>query len=165
MTLIQIFLASAASPKKMAAFRLLPIGKVIQFVFIFVSFLSIFSFVHFTTGFKQDSSSITGLFEYIEDMQWILYPFAFIIQFIMSTLLVFVRISILAFVGIMILKIYRRRGEYRHVWRTTAVAYTIPTILSILLLFTGLSDSWITLVTTISCLVYLGLALKYYPKK
>ncbi len=165
MTLTQIFLASVANPKKMAAFRLLPIGKIIQFVFIFVTFISLLSFIHFSAGFKQDSSSITGLSEYIDGMQWILYPLAFIIQFIMSTLLVFVRISILAFAGMMILKLYRRRGEYRHVWRTTAVAYTIPTILSILLLYIGLSDSWITLVTTICCLVYLGLALTYYPKK
>jgi len=165
MTLKQIFLASVANPKKIAAFRLLPIGKVIQYVFIFVTLLSILSFIHFSIGFKEDSLGMAGLFEYIDDMQWILYPFAFIIQFIMSTLLVFIRISILAFVGLGILKLYRRRGEYRHLWRTTAVAYTIPTILSIFLLYIGLSDGWITVVTTVCCLIYLGLALKYYPKK
>lgn len=165
MSLTQIFIASITNPKKIAAFRLLPIGKVMQYVFIFVAFLSIMSFVHFTTGFKQDTSSMAGLIEYMEDMQWILYPFAFIIQFIMATLLIFARISILAFMGMFILKLYRRRGEYRHVWRTTAFAYTIPTILSVLLLYAGMNDGWITLVTTVCSLLYVALSLKYYPKK
>jgi len=164
-SLTQIFRASINNPKKIAAFRLLPIGKVIQYVFIFVTILSILSFVHFSTGFKQDSSSITGLLEYIDDMQWILYPFAFIIQFIMSTLLLFVRISLMTFVGMLILKLYKRRGDYRHVWRTTAIAYTVPTLISIILLYVGFSDGWITSITTIGCLIYLILALKYYPKK
>jgi hypothetical protein len=165
MTLTQIFLASFTSPKKLAAFRLMPIGKVIQYVFIFVTLLTIMSFVNFTIGFNQDFSGINGLLEYMDEMEWILYPFAFVIQFIMSTILIFARICIMAFAGMIILKFYRRRGDYRHVWRTTAFAYTVPTLLSILFLYMGLSDGWITLITTLSCFVYLVLSLKYYPKK
>ena len=165
MSLMQIFLASINHPKKIAAFRLLPIGKVLQYVFIFVAILSLQSFVHFSTGFKQDSATTTGLLEYIDNMQWILYPFAFIIQFIMSTLLLFVRISLMAFVGLLILKLYKRRGDYRHVWRSTAIAYTVPTLISIILLYVGFSEGWITSITTIGCLIYLIFVLKYYPKK
>ena len=165
MSLIQLFLASINSPKKIAAFRLLPIGKVLKYVFLFVTILSILSFIQFTTGLKDDSSSIIGLLDYVEDMEWILYPFAFIIQFIMSTLLIFIRISIMAYVGMLILKGWKRRGDYRHVWRTTAFAYTVPTLISIVFLFIGLSDGWITLSTTVVCVIYLTLALKYYPKK
>lgn len=162
---MQLFLASITSPKKIAAFRLLPIGKVLLYVFLFVTILSILSFIQFTSGFEDDSSSIDGLLDYVEDMEWILYPFAFITQFIMSTLLLFVRISIMAFVGMMILKVWKRRGDYRHVWRTTVFAYTVPTVLSIAFLFTNLSDGWITISTSIVCVIYLVLALKYYPKK
>ncbi|WP_036659642.1 DUF1189 family protein [Paenisporosarcina sp. FSL H8-0542] len=162
---MQLFLASITSPKKIAAFRLLPIGKVLLYVFLFVTILSILSFIQFTSGLVDDSSSIVGLIDYVEDMEWILYPFAFITQFIMSTLLLFVRISIMAFVGMMILKVWKRRGDYRHVWRTTAFAYTVPTVLSIAFLFTNLSDGWITISTSIVCVIYLVLALKYYPKK
>ncbi|MGE6488418.1 DUF1189 family protein [Paenisporosarcina sp. NPDC076898] len=165
MSLVQLFLASITSPKKIAAFRLLPIGKVLTYVFVFVAILSILSFIQFTTELKNDSSSIVGLLDYVEDMEWILYPFAFIIQFIMSTLLIFIRISIMAYVGMLILKGWKRRGDYRHVWRTTAFAYTVPTLISIVFLFSGLSDGWITLSTTIVCVIYLALALKYYPKK
>lgn len=162
---MQLFLASITSPKKIAAFRLLPIGKVLLYVFLFVTILSILSFIQFTSGLEDDSSSIDGLLDYVEDMEWILYPFAFITQFIMSTLLLFVRISIMAFVGMMILKVWKRRGDYRHVWRTTAFAYTVPTVLSIAFLFTNLSDGWIIISTSIVCVIYLVLALKYYPKK
>jgi len=165
MTLSQIFLASITNPKKIAAFRLLPIGKVIQYVFLFVTLLTIMSFFNFSIGFSQDFSGIQGLLEYMDDMEWILYPFAFVIQFIMSTLLIFARISLMAFAGMLILKIYRHRGDYRHVWRTTAFAYTVPTLLSILFLYLGLSDGWITLITTVCCFVYLVLSLKYYPKR
>ncbi|MFC6039873.1 DUF1189 family protein [Paenisporosarcina macmurdoensis] len=165
MTLTQLFIASISNPKKIAAFRLLPIGKVLQYVFLFVGILSLLSFVHFITGFKNDSSSIEGLLDYVENMEWILYPFAFIVQFIMTTLLLFVRISVMAFIGMFILKLRKRRGEYRHVWRTTAFAYTTPTVLSIFFLYSGLTDGWIFMVTTLICVVYLTLALKYYPQK
>jgi hypothetical protein len=165
LSLTQLFIASISNPKKIAAFRLLPIGKVLQYVFFFVGILSLLSFVHFITGFKNDSSSIEGLLDYVENMEWILYPFAFIVQFIMTTLLLFVRISVMAFIGMFILKLLKRRGEYRHVWRTTAFAYTTPTVLSIFFLYSGLTDGWIFMVTTLICVVYLALALKYYPQK
>jgi hypothetical protein len=165
MSVSQLLLASIFNPKKIAAFRLLPIGKVIQYVFFFVIILSLLSFVHFITGFKTDSTSIDGLLDYVENMEWILYPFAFIIQFIMTTLLLFVRISLMAFGGMLILKLLKRRGDYRHVWRTTAFAYTSPTILSIFFLYIGVSDGWIFIVTTVICIIYLALALKYYPQK
>lgn len=165
MSISQLILASISNPKKIAAFRLLPIGKVIQYIFLFVIILSILSFVHFINGFKTDSTSMDGLLDYVENMEWILYPFAFIIQFIMTTLLLFVRISLMTFAGMLILKLLRRRGDYRHVWRTTAFAYTTPTIFSIFLLYIGFTDGWIFIITTVVCIIYLAVALKYYPQK
>ncbi|QBP40896.1 DUF1189 family protein [Paenisporosarcina antarctica] len=165
MSLIQIFIASITNPKKIAAFRLLPIGKVLQYVFLFVTILSVLSFINFTTGFRENSSSIEGLLDHVEDIEWIIYPFAFIIQFIMTTLLLFIRISLVAFGGMFILKLLNRRGDYRHVWRSTAFAYTTPTIISLVFLYTGLTDGWITIIATLICIFYLGLALKYYPQK
>jgi hypothetical protein len=44
MSVSQLLLASIFNPKKIAAFRLLPIGKVIQYVFFFVIILSLLSF-------------------------------------------------------------------------------------------------------------------------
>lgn len=165
MSFKQLFFASLYEPKKMAAFRLLSIGKVIQYIFIFIIAITIFSFIQFLFDIKNQSSSIVGLIEYIEGMEWILYPFAFILQFVMSTLFVFSRISILAIIGFYLLKLLNRRGDYRHVWRTTAFAYTVPTILSFILLFVGIGDSIIFLMTHSLSFIYLYLALTYYPPK
>ncbi|MET0786063.1 MAG: 4-hydroxy-3-methylbut-2-en-1-yl diphosphate synthase, partial [Paenisporosarcina sp.] len=115
MSLRQLFIASLLEPKKMAAFRIISIGKVIQYVFIFIILITIFSFFQFAFGIQNQSSSYAGLIEYIDGMEWILYPFAFIIQFVMSTLFVFSRISIMAIVGFYLLKMMKRRGDYRHV--------------------------------------------------
>lgn len=165
MSFTQLFFASLYEPKKMAAFRLLSIGKVIQYIFIFIIAITIFSFIQFVFDIKNQSSSIVGLIEYIEGMEWILYPFAFILQFVMSTLFVFSRISILAIIGFYLLRLLNRRGDYRHVWRTTAFAYTVPTILSFILLFFGIGDSIIFLLTHSLSFIYLYLALTYYPPK
>jgi hypothetical protein len=161
----KLFIASLYEPKKMATFRLLSIGKVIQYVFIFIALITIFSFLQFILGIKDQSSSIKGLIEYIEGMEMILYPFAFIIQLIMSTLFVFSRISILALVGFYLLKMMKRRGDYRHVWRTTAFAYTVPTIVSFIMLLVGFGDTIIFVMTHSLSFIYLIVALNYYPSQ
>lgn len=165
MSFTLLFFASLHEPKKMAAFRLLSIGKVIQYIFIFITLITFISFIQFVFGIKNQSSSIVGLVEYIEGMEWILYPFAFILQFVMSTLFVFSRISILAIIGFYLLKWLKRRGDYRHVWRTTAFAYTVPTIISFILLFLGMGDTIIFVITHSISFIYLYLALTYYPAK
>ncbi|MFX3674393.1 MAG: DUF1189 family protein [Paenisporosarcina sp.] len=164
MQFTQLFLHSFNNPQKIAAFRILPIGRVMIYVFSFITLLTVISFVNFLSGYDS-ATNITGLLEYVNEMRWILLPFAFIIQFIMSTLLIFTRISLMAFIGIWLLKLLKRRGDYRHVWRTTAFAYTVPTLLSILFMYLSLPNLSITIFTNIICLIYLFCALRYYPKK
>lgn len=165
MRIRELFLHSLKSPKKIAAFRLLPIGKVMTYVFIFIAILTIISFVNFMSGFNTAQSTTSGLLEYMNELQWILLPFAFIIQFVMSTLLIFTRISLMALIGLWVLKALKRRGDYRHVWRTTAFAYTVPTLLSILLMYLSFPNLYITVSTNILSFIYLFFALRYYPKQ
>ena len=103
MNLFQLFKASLHSPKKIAAFRLIPIGKVMQYIFIFIFLLTIISFVQFINGISVQQSSMEGLLEYFEDIQWLLYPFAFVFLFVLNTLFSFIRISIFAYIGTFIL--------------------------------------------------------------
>ncbi len=165
MSIAQFVFSSITNPKKLAAFRFITIGKVIQYVFLFVTILSLISFLGFIGVLKDDASSTPGILEFIHQIEWLLYPFAFIIQFIMSTLMLFTRISLMAMVGFLLLKLLNRRGDYRHVWRTTAFAYTTPTILSIAFIYIGMTEGWNFIISSIICFIYLGLALKYYPKK
>ncbi|KGR74577.1 DUF1189 family protein [Ureibacillus sinduriensis] len=160
----QIFIDSLIHPKKLAAYRLLTIGKTIQYVFILIAIVTVYSFYQFLTGVTETSYNIQGLTEYVEDIQWLLYPFAFVLLTLTSTIVLFIRISIYAFVGIIVLKIMNRRGEYRHLWRTAALAITWSTLLTVLFSLIRLSSIVSTIIEIIITMVILILASTKYPK-
>ena len=164
MPITQLFINSIISPKKIAAFRLLPIGKVMVYVFIFIAIFTTISFMNFISDFESEQSTMSGLLEYVDDMKWILLPLAFIIQFIVSTLMVFTHISLMALVGMGLIKILNRRGEYRHIWRSTTFAYTLPTLITLILLAMSVSDLIVILFINLLSLIYLIMSIRYYPK-
>lgn len=150
-------------PKKLAAYRLLPIGKVIQYVLILVTFVSIISFIQFITGIGIETNQMNGLKEYLKSIKWLVYPFGFILLFIINSFSLFVQISIFAFVSLGILKILKKWGEYRHIWRTTAFAITLPTILTTLSVFLKLNNRMISSIAILITFTYLLIACTKYP--
>ena len=160
----QIFIDSLIHPKKLAAYRLLTIGKTIQYVFLLIAVVTIYSFVQFLTGVSETSYNIQGLTEYLKDIQWLLYPFAFVLLTLTSTILIFIRISIYALVGAFLLKIMHRRGEYRHMWRTAALAITWSTLITVLFSILKISSIVSSLLGIIITIIILILASKKYPK-
>ena len=160
----QLFIDSLIHPKKLAAYRLLTIGKTIQYVFLLIAIVTIYSFVQFLTGVSEITYNIQGLTEYVEDIQWLLYPFAFLLLTLTSTILLFIRISIYAFVGFCLLKFMHRRGEYRHMWRTAALAITWSTLLTVLFSILKSSNIITTLIGIVITIVILILAAQKYPK-
>lgn len=165
MNLLQLFKASLHSPKKIAAFRLIPIGKVMQYIFIYILIITSISFVQFINGISIQQANMEGLLEYFQEIQWLLYPFSFIFLFVLNTLLIFVRISIFAYVGVIILSLLKRKGEYRHLWRSTLFASTIPMLISVVVAFFNTSTGYIQFFIYFVTFVYLFLACKYYPIK
>jgi hypothetical protein len=165
MNLLQLFKASIHNPKKIAAFRLIPIGKVMQYIFIFIFLLTIISFVQFINGISVQQSSMEGLLEYFEDIQWLLYPFAFVFLFVLNTLFSFIQVSIFAYIGTFILYIMKRRGDYRHLWRTALFASTVSMILSLVVAIIQLEIGYIQITIYAITLVYLVLACRFYPIK
>jgi len=160
----QLFIDSLIHPKKLAAYRLLTIGKTIQYVFLLIALVTIYSFVQFLTGVSEITYNIQGLTEYVDDIQWLLYPFAFLLLTLTSTILLFIRISIYAFVGFCLLKLMHRRGEYRHMWRTAALAITWSTLLTVLFSILKSSNIISTLIGIVITIVILILAAQKYPK-
>ena len=160
----QLFIDSLIHPKKLAAYRILSIGKVIQYVFILITLATAFSFGQFTTGVNEDLFNIEGLTDYLADIQWLLYPFAFIFLFVMTSLLIFAQISLYALAGLFLLKGLQRRGEYRQIWRTTAFAITWTTLLSVVFEIFQLSSNSVTLIGTFITMGILLIALTKYPK-
>ncbi|MGM0897088.1 MAG: DUF1189 family protein [Bacillota bacterium] len=163
MNLYQLFKASFMEPKKRAAVRIMPIGRILKFVFLFITVLSIISFVEFRLGIGSSSSELEGLLQFIEEIEWLLYPFVLVFLFVSITLYHFIKISIFAAFGLGFLKLLKRRGEYRHMWRTAALAVTLPTIAAYAASF-WTNSLWLSLATSLWTLFLLYSAARFYPK-
>jgi amino acid transporter len=161
--LFQLFKASLMEPKKQAAVRILTIGKILRYVFAFILFMVLVSFVELAFGLSNTATDTEALLQYIEEIEWLLYPFALVFLFVTTTLYHFAKISIFAFVALGLLRFRKRRGEYRHVWRTAALSVTVPTLISFAASFFTV-NLWVTAATNILTVVYLYLAIGYYPK-
>lgn len=164
MSLFQLFTDSLTNPKKLASYRVLSVGKVLQYTFLFITLLTVFSFGQFigsvTTKFEQSPDFLV----HIENNKWIIYPFGFILLFITMTSIQFLKISIYAFVGLLLLKSMNRRGEYRHLWRTAAFAITWSTVISILFTLLALPDGAATLIGLFMTMLFIIMAIRHYPK-
>ena len=81
----QLFKACLHEPKKLAAFRLLPIGKVFRYVFIFCC--TIYSAIIHTlpTGSDVLFEASPELLKHGETIGGLMYPMAFMLQLVIST--------------------------------------------------------------------------------
>lgn len=165
MKLHQIFRASLNEPKKLAAFRLLSIGKVFTYVFIFVTLFTTISLIRFSIGDITYFDNSPELLEHSKTIGWLIYPMAFLLQLVISIFYIFIRISLFAYIGALMLRVIKRRGDYLHIWRTVAIAMTVPILLTIGFDFFPATKSYSLLVTSIVHLLYIGAAIKYYPKQ
>lgn len=163
MNLYQLLKASFMEPKKRAAVRIMPIGRILKFVFLFITLLSLISFAEFVLGIGSSSSELEGLLQFIEEIEWLLYPFALVFLFVSTTLYHFIKISVFAAFGYGFLAWLKRRGEYRHMWRTAALAVTVPTIAAYVASF-WINSLWISLLTSLWTLFLLYSAARFYPK-
>lgn len=161
----QLFIDSLIHPKKLAAYRLLPIGKVIQYTFLLISLVTVFSFGQFTAGVDVDTFNMSGLTAYIEEIKWLLYPVTLLMLFIFTTMLIFAQIALYALAGLFFLKVMKRRGEYRNVWRTTTFAMTWATILSVLANYLPISNTITSIFSLLLTLTLLIISFTKYPKQ
>ncbi|WP_430541071.1 DUF1189 family protein [Sporosarcina thermotolerans] len=88
---------------------------------------------------------------------------AFVIQFVIATFYVFVRISIFAAIGMLIGKLRKKRVEYRFLWRTTAIAATVPLLITIVLDFFPSAETISSVLSSLIHICYIFVTLKYYP--
>ncbi|MEK5038855.1 DUF1189 family protein [Sporosarcina sp. FSL K6-3457] len=164
MKLYQIFKASIHEPKKLAAFRLLKIGKVFRFVFLFVTLFTVISFIRYVVGDAVLFEASPELLEQGQLIGGLIYPIAFILQLVISTFYIFLRISIFAYIGVVLLRLMKRRGEYRFMWNTAAIAITVPILVTIALDFFPAMSDYSMLITSLIHVGYIAAAAKYYPK-
>ncbi len=164
MKFYQLVKASIFEPKKLAAFRLLNIGKVFQYVFLFVLLFTVISFVRYVTGDAVLFEASPELLEQGKLIGGLIYPIAFILQLAISTFYIFLRISVFAYVGVVLLRLMKRRGEYRFMWNTAAIAITVPILVTIVLDFFPATTDYSMIITSLIHVSYIAAAAKYYPK-
>ena len=161
---MQLFIDSLIHPKKLAAYRIMPIGKVIQYVFLLILIMTAFSLGQFVTTGADEVFNYEEIAQYASDIQWLVYPVAALFLFVMNTLIAFAKISLYAFAASFLVKPMMRRGEYRQIWRTAAFASTWATLLTILFSMFPISSNFTTLVSIFITLLLIIIALTKYPK-
>lgn len=159
----QLFKDALYHPKKHAAYRLLSIGKTIQYLFILITIVTICSFIKFTFSLGNEADTLHEITPYLNDIKWLLYPLAFLFLFIMNTAFLFIRVSFYAFIGLFLLKLLQRRGEYRMLWRTATFSMSLGYLLTTGLSFFLPSTFWLTLLGFVLTVSYLVIAVRKYP--
>lgn len=164
MTHFQLLIDSLTKPKKLASYRVLSVGKVLQYTFLLITFLTVFSFGQFMGNVTTNFEQLPEFSTYIENQKWILYPFGFSLLFVMMTSIQFLKISIYAFAGLLLLRSMKRRGEYRHIWRTVSFAITWATFLTVAFSILQISDTASTIIGLFITMLYTIIAISHYPK-
>lgn len=159
----QLFIDSLLYPKKLAAYRILSIGKVIQYTFLLITLVTVFSFGQFVandpTTFLSDD-----LAQFAEGLEFLIYIIGFVFLFAMNTAVIFAKITIYTYVGTFFAKVMKRRAQYRQLWRTTSFAMTWEVLLSIILPIFSLPSVLPLIIMSIVTLSIINISLTKYPK-
>ncbi|MEG0470918.1 MAG: DUF1189 family protein [Solibacillus sp.] len=160
---MQLLIDSLTDPKKLGAYRILSIGKVMQYAFLLIALLTAFSFGQFITTGADAVFSYGDIQQYAAEVRWLIYPIAIVFLFVMSTAIFFMKVSLYALAGQFFVKPMKRRGEYRQVWRTAVFASTWATLLSMFGSLLPISSTIITLISIFITMAFIIFALTKYP--
>lgn len=160
---MQLFIDSLISPKTLGAYRILSIGKVMQYAFLMIALLTAFSFGQFVTSGTDAIFGYSEIETYANEISWIVYPIAVVFLFVLNTSIYFIKVSLYALAGQFFVKPMKRRGEYRQVWRTSVFACTWATILTMLGHLFPLSSTILTLISIFITMLFIIIALTKYP--
>lgn len=160
----QLFLHSLFKPKMLAAYRILSVGKIIQYTFLLVLLMTAFSIGQFVNEGIPSINNDVEIKQYAENLQWLIYIISAIFSFIINTLILYLKISLYALVAFLFAKPLHKRAEYRHLWRTAALAITWEVILSIVLNLFITNNIVTTFICMMVTLIFIFIALNKYPK-
>lgn len=158
MVFIEALLASLKLPSKNAMFKLNRIGMdiVVIYLFILLFIVSIPALI--------DQLSITeGLTGRLPFILKFIYFFMF--YYLPLAIAVFIFISILAYIGILLSKLMRRKLRYQIIWKLLGFTATLPFLIyTILAAIYPISNSYLFFIIIYS-LIMLIMMIKQYPKR
>lgn len=158
MVFLQAFLESIQLPRKKAVFRLNRIGMDITVVYMFMMLIivSIPSFIdrlQATDGFSSDLPFV------------FLVIYFFIFYYLPLTIIIFLILSAVAYIGTKVAHFARRKLRFSLLWKMSAYTTTIPFLVyAILALLFRIDDTflWLFLLYTVTLLLKI---ITIYPKK
>ena len=160
----QLFIHSLMKPKMLAAYRILPVGKIIQYTFLLVLLMTAFSLGQFVNEGITSINNYEEIEQYAENLQWLIYIISAIFSFTMNTLILYAKISLYALVAFLFAKPFHKRAEYRHLWRTAALAITWEVLLTIVLKIFITNSIATMIICMVITMTFLFIALTKYPK-
>lgn len=125
-SLLQIFYKSLYSFTDIAKFRFLSIGKTIQYVFILICIYFVPSLIN-SIIIEKDSTNLIPDFD--AGSVAIMLPIFIFFMFVLNTGILFLKVSILAYIAKGLANLLKRKLPYRLSWRLTAYSITLPTII------------------------------------
>ena len=163
-THLQLFIHSLTKPKMLAAYRILTVGKIIQYTFILILISTAFSLGQFMRDGISGITGYEGLESYAQSLEWLIYILSIAISFIINTLILYAKISLYAFVIFLFAKSMNKKAEYRHLWRTAALAITWEVLITIIFPLFISNSTITTIISIIVTMTILFIALSKYPK-
>lgn len=174
MPLFKQFVRSLYSSKHIAAFRLQGIGKTIRYLFMLALVLSIpaafYTIVYTASGsrsaqaiMEQKLPMLTMNNQIASVNEFIFIPVIFIIYYLLLSCMLFVKTCVFAGIGLAAVRLMKKRAEYRHLFRMSAYALTLPAAVTTLLELTGFSFSADYLVDWLLTSISLFLSLRFLP--
>ncbi|PAV28470.1 hypothetical protein CIL05_16165 [Virgibacillus profundi] len=158
MIFLQAFVHSIKLPNKKAMFQLNRIGMDITVIYMFILLflVSIPSLIDRLTATNGPGTEMSLFF---------LIIYFFIFYYLPLNIIVFIVLSIIAYIGSGIARLMRRKLRYSILWKMCAYTTTIPCLLyTVIALLFPVSDTllWIFLIYTFVLLVWV---ISIYPKR
>ncbi|MCF3943990.1 DUF1189 domain-containing protein [Oceanobacillus alkalisoli] len=158
MILIDAFINSLKLPNKNAMFKLNRISMDIVVFYLFI-LIFIVSIPHLVLQLRSTEGLAGGLPVILK----LIYFFMF--YYLPLTIAVFLFISVMAYVGIGMAKLMKRKLRYQIIWKLLAFTTTIPFFAYMLLAsFLPISDKYLFLAIIYSLVLLILMILKY-PKR
>lgn len=158
MILWQTFIESLQLPRKQALFQLNRKGMdtVVFYLFILIMIASIPEFFN-----RIEANSTSDL----QMNVFFLFIYFFIFYYLPLTVFVFAMLAIIAYIGVFIAKLMKRKLRFSLLWKMSAFTITIPfLIFTILALFFPIPNSYLFL-TILYTLIMLIKMISIYPKR
>lgn len=158
MVFLQAFLHSIKLPRKKAIFKLNRIGMDITVIYMFILLLlvSIPSLIDQLTAAEGQSANLNILFMLI---------YFFMFYYLPMTIIVFLVLSIIAYIATLVAKGMRRKLHFSILWKMSAYTTTIPFLIYTVIAFIFPVSDVFLLLSLIYTIVLMVMIISVYPKR